>query len=621
LAKEYQLKHLQLSTDKNNNIIKESLKAIVETSGVELNFEDKLKPLIADKVYAILQDEELELRLDSPMYNNINLDGSSASIEDIFDNGSTLKIAIKSDTKIDKNILDILKVYDIDLPILQQDSTANTEVYISTNLSTNETLVEAMCEIKDSNIEFFGTTIYTKNLSLEVSNSDIFVHNIDFRYDDMLDSNLKGTIDLENKRFLGDLFVNNLDIKDVVSLHDIPTPIDVKFRDNISVELPKLFTTINKIENLYNIKINNITPLYKSSKLLQNNKIKSAKIDINTEDFVDYKIRANIDNMDSIIAKDGKPISQIELNIEHNQKQTEIYTDNRDINIIIQNNLTDIKSEGYDLALNLDEQNSSSDINLMMTDGVVSIEDFIFKFGLLKSKIRENKTQLSIHHKESTVKALIDNNNIKVDARRLDDEYINSIFNTNNFIGGSFNFKLDGKKDNLSGSLNIKDSVVTEFLFLNNLVSFINSLPMLTMNPIVMVPSLLTSSFSSEGYKIKWAEMFFDIRDNKMMINNINVYGNSTDIKGNGIIDFDTKQIDMTLSVSILKNFTSVLGNIPLVGYILLGKEGNINIAISVKGDIHHPKFETVNAVGNILQAPLGIIQRTLTLPFRAFEE
>jgi hypothetical protein len=256
----------------------------------------------------------------------------------------------------------------------------------------------------------------------------------------------------------------------------------------------------------------------------------------------------------------------------------------------------------------------------MMHNGVAVVNDYNFKFGLLKAKSKGDNAQLTIQSKETEVKALFDKDSVKVDARKLNDEYMNNIFSSKHFIGGEFNFKLSGQKDNLDGSLNIKDTVVSEFLALNNLISFINSLPMLTMNPIVLVPSLLTSSFSGEGYKIKWGEVFFSVKDSKLLLNNISIYGNSTDIKGNGIIDLDTKQVDIVLSVSILKNFTSIIGNIPLVGYILLGKEGNMNISVRVSGSIDDPKFETINTVENVIQAPLGIIKRTLTLPFQAIE-
>jgi hypothetical protein len=284
--------------------------------------------------------------------------------------------------------------------------------------------------------------------------------------------------------------------------------------------------------------------------------------------------------------------------------------------------MPDIKIENYDIRVNTDSKNESSikNLNVMMHDGNLFIKNNKLLFGLLKATIREDKTQLTIQHKDATIKAQIEDDKIQVVGKSMDDEYINTLFDTKTFSGGVFNLNAQGTKEYLSGTINVKDTKIEDFLLLNNIISFVNSLPMLSANPLFIIPTVVTNGFSVSGYDIKWGELFFGISDKKLIINHLSLFSDTADIKGEGVIDLDTKKIDIKLSVSILKNFTSILEHIPLVNYLLLGKDGTINISMTVKGTIDNPKFDTTETFGDALKTPINILERTFKLPFEGFK-
>jgi len=69
--------------------------------------------------------------------------------------------------------------------------------------------------------------------------------------------------------------------------------------------------------------------------------------------------------------------------------------------------------------------------------------------------------------------------------------------------------------------------------------------------------------------------------------------------------------VDATIIVKLIKD-------IPIVNYIILGKDGGITLKLKVSGKLKNPKVEK-NLAKGIIKAPFGIIKRTLITPFRLF--
>ena len=77
--------------------------------------------------------------------------------------------------------------------------------------------------------------------------------------------------------------------------------------------------------------------------------------------------------------------------------------------------------------------------------------------------------------------------------------------------------------------------------------------------------------------------------------------------------------IDITLELKLLKDASSIIDKIPLVNYILLGKDKSISTIIKISGTIDEPIIKT-QVVTDVLKTPFNIIKNTLTLPFVIFE-
>ncbi len=88
-----------------------------------------------------------------------------------------------------------------------------------------------------------------------------------------------------------------------------------------------------------------------------------------------------------------------------------------------------------------------------------------------------------------------------------------------------------------------------------------------------------------------------------------------------GKVDLGKNQIDARIGVHPLVTVDTVLSKIPIVGYILTGKEkGFLSYIYEVSGDLDDPKVETI-PIKSLGQGFWGIIQRLLETPLRPFQK
>jgi hypothetical protein len=70
----------------------------------------------------------------------------------------------------------------------------------------------------------------------------------------------------------------------------------------------------------------------------------------------------------------------------------------------------------------------------------------------------------------------------------------------------------------------------------------------------------------------------------------------------------------MKLAIQTARELGSFVGNLPLLGYILLGKDKSITIGLEITGSLNQPVVNTTT-VSDILTLPLQLIKRTLESP------
>jgi hypothetical protein len=134
------------------------------------------------------------------------------------------------------------------------------------------------------------------------------------------------------------------------------------------------------------------------------------------------------------------------------------------------------------------------------------------------------------------------------------------------------------------------------------------------------VPSLATfslPSYSTKGLRIDNAYMKFHSKKDIFHISDIYIGSKEMKIFGKGEASVKYNNIDLALTLKT--DLASKVSKIPVVGYILFDGK-SISTTLKITGKLTDPKVKTMIA-RDIAIAPLNIIMRTLTLPYKIVKD
>jgi hypothetical protein len=187
----------------------------------------------------------------------------------------------------------------------------------------------------------------------------------------------------------------------------------------------------------------------------------------------------------------------------------------------------------------------------------------------------------------------------------FNDKFMDKLLYLSKFSGGTMDFSMYGSLENYQAVFFLNDTIITDYKILNNILAFINT-----------VPSLMTFSipgYNTKGLKVKQAYMNFTSNKGELDISDIYLGSKELTIVGKGKANIKKNTIDVKLNLKT--DLGSNISKIPLVGYILLDGD-TISTTLKIEGALDNPTVKSLLAE-DIMVAPLNIIERTLTLPYK----
>jgi hypothetical protein len=265
-------------------------------------------------------------------------------------------------------------------------------------------------------------------------------------------------------------------------------------------------------------------------------------------------------------------------------------------------------------------------ISYKLTNGLIGFEDREILYDTLDIDFNNSIANLKLNACNSTVFANIDFNNKKLNikANNINDIFANNLFQKDIFSDGLIDLNINGTFEYLVGDVNLHKTTIKNVQILNNLITFINTTPAI-INPILALPTLFRLSetnFDLNGYYVKNGQVNFeyDILNKQIQFNKIDTKSKMMDFKAKGNMDLKTKDIVFGVDVVFMKDHSKILNNIPIVGYIITGDDGNFITQIDVNGTLDNPRFNT-HTLENISKGAGNIIKRTLNLPIKFINE
>ncbi len=289
-AKSYKLLSLSGKGSLKNEQFKmdlDALKGEALFSETKIHFKENLEPVLAPSFILTYKNGGLYFDLKAPTYENISLKGSEVSILNLLNPDTNLKLKIRTNTRFDSKIQNLLKAYDLIMPLNQ--TSGKVTVLFMADLSLKN-------QYKDFfvNVDFDKGDIWLEKIKLSIEkgnlqykNGVINLKNV-YLKDTLYEGNLNGYIDLDKKKADLVFDAKSIELGDVEKrffiLKDLALPIELSFGDNIEIDIPKLHIKLASDHNethIFLTDINKIKPYLPDPGPIE----QGGNVDIETKDF------------------------------------------------------------------------------------------------------------------------------------------------------------------------------------------------------------------------------------------------------------------------------------------------------------------------------------------------
>ncbi len=329
----------------NNHIIENSIQGKAQIKDAKIRFHKDVDAVNTKSLDIFFKDNRLHFNLMEPMFKDKKLDGSFVLINNLTsEKNGQVDVFLKTNSKLDKDILDILKAYNITLPIIQKNGNTQASLLMkfpydtTKNMSTYGEFFLNDAKVAINNFEF-----ESKNAEVILDDSIIKIKNSDFKYKDMINATLNLNLDIKTLKSYGDANIKSFLIKEenkesLVEIKDKNTAIDLNFNNEVSILLKDLGTNI-KISDLIYVNIDDLSKIYPYSKLLKDNSIKEGNIALQIKDEKNINFEAFIKGLNLPLQKNDTNIDSLEINGKIEDGKTKISSKDEDIKIEIDDKL------------------------------------------------------------------------------------------------------------------------------------------------------------------------------------------------------------------------------------------------------------------------------------------
>jgi hypothetical protein len=399
-------------------------------------------------------------------------------------------------------------------------------------------------------------------------------------------------------------------------------PVYIVSKEDTVVKLPELGLLFTHYADAgWSFQIKDLSKLYVHSAFMQEyNLSKGAVTFVSSEGSEPYHFYGTMDYPYPLLVKDNTPFGQYDFNGRYENKTAHVVVNN-EINITYGDKLA-IESSGigYNLASMLTflddhpgdgNKSIATEVEIRATDTFVYLSPERRALAeTLTLQFADGRLTSQLYYRKGGAGFELDGDRFFFYGQKLDDTFMSRFFAFSEFRGGELSFYAGGKLHDFNGIVKVKNTRVKEYKILNNMLAFVNT-----------IPALVTFSvphYTTRGLSVKNAYAGFSSKDRVMTFQGFRVDSEELDITGDGVVDFNNNTIDM--EASLKTEAGANIAKVPLLGYILVGKDDRAVTTLTIKGDLYDPKIENTLAK-DIAVAPFNILKRAVTFPVHYLEK
>ena len=636
----------------------DTLKAKAFLEDVKIYYKPELDPVDVESAYLHYAHRKLDFDLKKPKYKTRSMEGSKISIVGLGENQSMLNLDLHMKTVLDNEIQKILKSYKVDIPVkhkgevvgldLKMDiplkkskdtkkPTQKPTIFVNVDLKKSDvwykniklplkkglvkfdntqknnirveaTLKKGMLVIGKTKLPVLGGKVhYSKN---KVILDDVHVK------ETWYEGKVSGSIDLKTKKCKLSLKAKHItlgDKKKFLVLKNKTLPFTLTYGKNVRIDIPSLDLKITQNSKELWIEVKKLEKLKPYLRNLGID-IDRGRLDIIKKSTNTYSLKGVLYRKACFFyEKSGVCHTKIPFIAEVKKGNVDFYAFKKRLHYSSKKSRLTVKNINIDLEKLLNERKKSKgtkgkklvilgkkskiryDKHTLVTDSYdieVSPSGNVKAFGSLDGDI----VQFSKKAKHFSIKAL-----------RVKDKLLHPLIGFKGLKQGRYTLKKSGNPDKeMKGQIIIEGGIMSDFKAYNNTLAFINAIP--------AIATLSNPGFSEEGFHIIEGVAEYRMKKDKITFDSVYIKGTSSTIVGKGVIDLKKKTINMNLAIQTARELGKFVGNLPLLGYILMGKDKSMTVGLKITGSLSKP-IVTTSAVAEILTLPLQLIKRTLESP------
>ena len=600
----------------------DSLQGVVHLQRLRIRFHDDLLPLTARSARVVLQDGNLYFFLDAPRYGKRKLSGSHAALLNLNEpDRLTLLLRLYYKGRVDWQVLKILHAYGLKITLGQKQGRAEARVDLDIPLGKGKVKLRGIARFTPGILEFRKKSIPIGGGELAFTSKILKIRGLSIR-ERWFRGTIDGRVDLQRKSARLNVAVKRFDLgakgETFVKLRDQRLPLDLQWSEQRTLlTLPSLKSRL-RLErsgrflfraerlSLWRPYLKGFMRLAKEGNLV----VEGSGADA-------YRISGNFLWPDSpFYTREGTverfpfraKILGKALRFDALGGKIVFRSDQRVLRIDSLN----VNAERLMQIVHAQEQAKGSGsgrvrLSVLGRKSIIRYGRYVLLTDAYRLDIDEGSIRFSGTLGDDHVWLEKKDQTLKVEAKQIGDRMLHSLIHFNGLQGGRYTLHLEGtERKGYTGEILIEGGVLKDIRAYNDMIALFNTIPALV--------SFSSPGFSRKGFEIKKGRILFTLKGDLLHLGSILLEGRSATIAGKGKVNLKSKALDVELAVRTAREVGKTIGSIPVVGYILFGKDKSLTAGVKITGTLEKPKVRT-NPVGEALLYPLELLKRTLMAP------
>lgn len=620
-AKKYQLLSLEGKAKmQNEGAVKidfDALKGEMLFEDAKVHYKQELPPVTAESFLLSYKKGALHFDFKKPFYEQRSLEGSTVDIMHLVEKKpKMLHLDLYLNTPFDSVVQKILQAYNLHVPVLQKSGNANARLKAQINLTEKKQDFVFDAQLEKGEVEVSSLVLPVENATVSYEKNEITLKEV-YLKSQQYEGKIKGKIKPKEKT--ASLVLEAKQIKlgkekePYFMLKDQTVPFELDFSDKPKINIPKLGIIIQKRtkDTLVTLRdLRKIKPFLTNKRLIEG----GGTLEIWSEDFENYQFKGEL-LRETCFFYDNENICHVKVPYSGHtgKKGTDFYAFNKRLHWNPDASRINLSNLNIDLKKFLSSRPQQE--KETMKKLVIVGKQSNFRYGKYTLVLDNYDIEVmpggtikaAGSSDEDIIKFNKEGKKVILQALRIKDRALHPLIHFDGLKEGRYSLKQSGDPDKeMKGHMIIEGGVLSDFKAYNHILAFLNTVPALA--------TLNSPGFSKKGFLIKEGIIEYRVMGDTIIFDSVLIQGKSATIAGKGTINMKEKIIQIDLAIQTARELGKFLGNIPLVGYIMLGEDKSMTVGLKISGALDKPKIRTT-AAEDILLMPIQFLKRVIKTP------